>query len=349
MSWKTRKATRNTIRYKRNQGFFQHKDYYDILEQFQATRQANQDYSINTVNPPSGYNVVFQDDFNQGNLDNTKWGTGYSWGTFHRDPDSHGFYFPENGQGPTKNSIRVNSNNVLELDCVYDRKEYDVNNLTGRDSWRKDKLLECPDEGGYYFENPIFTIDYNGGAVFSKESWHKGWFEIELKAPVNKHLWTGIWMEGTQHWPPEIDLVEHFTEDDDHWIEQIPNIHTGAQNGDSTSPDWGTKKKGWLSPGNEYSFLGGKKDEMKLFAAPYRFIQYVCHWTNEFVRIYYDGVLFREYSTDAMDALYSDNNQSMRIVLNNGVGNYSKGNMFGDDHPYENSTLYINKVRVFQR
>lgn len=50
-------------------------------------------------------------------------------------PDSHGFYFPENGQGPLKNSIRMNSNNVLELDCVYDPKQYDVNNLTGRDAW----------------------------------------------------------------------------------------------------------------------------------------------------------------------------------------------------------------------
>jgi len=29
----------------------------------------------------------------------------------------------------------MNSNNVLELDCVYDSKQYDVNNLTGRDAW----------------------------------------------------------------------------------------------------------------------------------------------------------------------------------------------------------------------
>lgn len=344
MTYSTKLASPNTYRYKKNQGFQNHKNYFDQLKSYQDFREANQDYSINKVQPPAGYQEVFVDDFSGNSLDSSKWGTGVQWGSFHKDPGLHGFYFPENGDGPTTNSIRV-ENGILKLDCKYDPKQFDVNNLTGRDAWRKENLLNYP--SGYYQENPQFTIDYNGGSVFSKETFKKGWFEIELKVPINKYLWTGIWLHGVQFWPPEIDIVEHFSFDDDHEISYDPNIHFGGDN--PNSPQYGTDVRGWYRPDLEYNFHMFKPDRMKLWAGPYRFTQYVCHWTDDFVRIYYDGILYREYNAELLHPLYRDGNIDMRIILNNGVGNdYSKGNPFGDDHPYENSTLYINKVRVLQ-
>lgn len=72
--------------------------------------------------------------------------------------------------------------------------------------------------------------------------------------------------------------------------------------------------------------------------------------TSDFVKIFYDGELYREYDSDDLPPLYNDPDISMRIVLNNGVTNYyDNENDFGDDKPYESSTMYIDNVRVYQK
>ena len=53
MNLETKYASgKNTIRYKKNSGYYLHRDYFDDLRDFQDTRESNGDYSINTVNPP---------------------------------------------------------------------------------------------------------------------------------------------------------------------------------------------------------------------------------------------------------------------------------------------------------
>lgn len=140
MSYNTKYASKNSYRYRKNQGYYNHRAYFDDLNQFQQDREANNNYNINRVTPPEGYLEVFSDQFSGNSLDTTKWDTGIPWGTFHTDPEQQGFYFPPNGTGPNSNTIRVN-NGILELDCTYDPKNYDVNNLSGRDAWRKESLL----------------------------------------------------------------------------------------------------------------------------------------------------------------------------------------------------------------
>lgn len=353
MGHKTRKAgiaySNNAfIRYKKNPGYYNHREYFNNLKNAQNQRELNGDYNIKRVPVPSGYELQFEDDFNGNTLDNQKWGTGFKWGTFYGNPEFHGYYFPIDGLGPSGHStIRV-ENGILKLDCISDTKQFDINNLGPRDVHRQLKLLKDCRWGNHYSNNPLWDIEFNAGAVFSKESWQQGWFEAEIKLPINKHMWCAFWLEGVQFWPPEIDVFEAFTDDDDHYINPVPNIHFGNNN-NANSPDQ-SYRRAWYKPNLEYNFVPSDPDPMKLFAAPYRFVQFAVHWTSDFVKIFYDGELYREYDSDDLPPLYNDPDISMRIVLNNGVTNYyDNENDFGDDKPYESSTMYIDNVRVYQK
>ena len=89
---------------------------------------------------------------------------------------------------------------------------------------------------------------------------------------------------------------------------------------------------------------------MKLFAASYRFVQYAVLWTSDFVKIYFDGILYREYNSSDLPPLYSNPNLTMRMILNNGVmDSYDPENEFGDDKPYETATMYFDNIRVYQK
>jgi hypothetical protein len=88
---------------------------------------------------------------------------------------------------------------------------------------------------------------------------------------------------------------------------------------------------------------------MKLFASPYRFVQFALHWTSDFVRVYYDGILYRDYCSPDLPLLYNNPDVTMRIVLNNGVmDSFSANSECGDDKPFETATMFIDNIRVYQ-
>jgi hypothetical protein len=76
MVYNTRKATKTTIRYRNNQGYQNHRQYFDDLKNFQTYRELNNDLNPNLVQPPPQYNLVFKDEFTGGQLDRNEWGTG---------------------------------------------------------------------------------------------------------------------------------------------------------------------------------------------------------------------------------------------------------------------------------
>lgn len=353
MAYKTRKAgilytNDEFIRYKKNNGYYNHRTFFNDLNKEETDREVQDNYQIKRAPVPTGYKLVFEDNFIGNTLDNAKWGTAFNWGTFYGNPARHGCYFPVDGLGPSGiPTIRV-ENGILKLDCINDPKQFDINNLGPRDAHRKDKLLNNCYWGNEYTNNPYWNIEFNAGAVFTKQSWNQGWFEAEIKMPINKHLWCAFWLEGVEFWPPEIDVFEAYTEDDDHYINPVPNIHFGS-NDNPNSPDQ-SYKRAWYKPNLEYNFTLYDPAPMKLFAASYRFVQYAVLWTSDFVKIYFDGILYREYNSSDLPPLYSNPNLTMRMILNNGVmDSYDPENEFGDDKPYETATMYIDNIRVYQK
>ncbi len=187
---------KNTVRYKKNTGYSNHRELFDDLKDFQQQRDDNNDYSLQVVSPPAGYNLVFEDTFSGNSLDLNKWKMGLPFGSFYTDPDEHGFYFPEDGKlDPNTKVVSVNGGR-LNLDCTWYPKTYNVDHLTGIDQERKQELLSnCnPNIAQVYKKSQYdgFTINYGGGAVHSTDSWHYGsqskatksttllYFEIEI-------------------------------------------------------------------------------------------------------------------------------------------------------------------------
>ena len=64
---------KNTVRYKKNSGYSNHRELFDDLKDFQQQRDDNNDYSLQVVSPPAGYNLVFEDTFSGNSLDLNKW------------------------------------------------------------------------------------------------------------------------------------------------------------------------------------------------------------------------------------------------------------------------------------
>jgi len=132
---------KNTVRYKKNTGYSNHRELFDDLKDFQQQRDDNNDYSLQVVSPPAGYNLVFEDTFSGNSLDLNKWKMGLPFGSFYTDPDEHGFYFPEDGKlDPNTKVVSVNGGR-LNLDCTWYPKTYNVDHLTGIDQERKQELL----------------------------------------------------------------------------------------------------------------------------------------------------------------------------------------------------------------
>jgi len=345
---------KNTVRYKKNSGYSNHRELFDDLKDFQQQRDDNNDYSLQVVSPPAGYNLVFEDTFSGNSLDLNKWKMGLPFGSFYTDPDEHGFYFPEDGKLDPNTKVVSVSGGRLNLDCTWYPKTYNVDHLTGIDQERKQELLSnCnPNIAQVYKKTQYdgFTINYGGGAVHSTDSWHYGWFEAIIKCPANKHMWTHLGLHGVDFAPPEIHIVDHKSLDSATIIQPLPNIFHGAVS--PFSPQWGTEQLGWFAPNLEYTMHLFKPKRMNLFAGPDRLVQYVCHWTPYGIAIYYDSILYRYYTAEVLNSLYNNNLNFTNVYFQiaNGVTDcYSEGNNFGDDHPFQTARLEVDSVRVFQQ
>jgi beta-glucanase (GH16 family) len=136
--------------------------------------------------PPRSPTLLFEDHFNGGSLDATKWTRGYWWdkkGSTNAGNSELEWYQP--------NNIAV-SNSVLTLSAVKrtivgsDGNTYPYTSgivTTGRATWQD----PSPDK---------FAFKY-------------GYAEMRAKVPKGKGLWPAFWLLSCdQGWPPEIDVTE---------------------------------------------------------------------------------------------------------------------------------------------
>jgi hypothetical protein len=49
------------------------------------------------------------------------------------------------------------------------------------------------------------------GLVSCQHPFHFGDYEVVAKLPVGEHLWPAIWLYDLDHWPPEIDIIEAYS------------------------------------------------------------------------------------------------------------------------------------------
>ena len=141
---------------------------------------------IEVHHAPAGYKLVFQDEFNKGNMpDDRKW-------TYATERNAEGWYNNEKqyySKARPENSRIENGHLIIEARAETLNKE------------------EFPDWSGQkYTSTRLVTRD--------KASWKYGFFEIKAQLPCGRGTWPAIWTlpeDPDVKWPNggEIDIMEH--------------------------------------------------------------------------------------------------------------------------------------------
>jgi len=256
------------------------------------------------VGPPAGYVCVFEDQFRQ--LDSDTWRMAQPWGNFHKD--QRWWYWPQRNETPSPVVYPTPDGLALELRNY--PKEFKRSELP---QWR---------QSGLEVEN--WRATWAAGLISSRKSFKWGWIEAEIQLPSERAQWSAFWLAGRDQWPPEIDIFEAYTDRDVDEIQVKPNIHWGPVG----VGDWRQGKKDWGAP------------IIPIYEPNKRFVQYACHWTQDWIRIYYDGILVSECTIP--EAL-ENNNLPQYIILNNGC----KDPVVKGVNPIE-SAMLVRNLKVYQ-
>ncbi len=205
-------------------------------------------------------NLVFYDNFKK--FDNKNWRIGQPWGLFH--PEYPYQYY-------SKDAVSVKDNSLV-LSQFYSPKK-----LTFQDNQQ------------------VFDIPQAVGLVTSYESFGYGFYKFECKLPKGIGLWPAIWLSCDKTWPPEIDILEAYSN----------------ENGDY---------KNHLQSNFHYDFDKNKKQAGARNHTVYSnsdILSLGCHFTKDFIKIYYNGYLVRQITNDEILDFFRD--KKMIIILNNAI------------------------------
>lgn len=172
-------------------------------------------------------------------------------------------------------------------------------------------------------DNP-YTVPGSGyiitdgvGLVTSKRVFSYGVYEWIFSLPKGRQLWPAIWLSNVDTWPPEIDVMEGYSNYNMKYDNRIEtNIHCG--NGQSSKYSLGAKGDGWLC-----------KDTNNITAH--------LHWTRDFIKIYYNGYLVRQI-TDKKHLAWFNGNPGMRVIMNNAI-RYNSEQYQISDYTVEDFTI----------
>ena len=141
----------------------------------------------------------------------------------------------------------------------------------------------------------IYDIPYSVGLVTSKDSFGYGFYQFSVKLPKGIGLWPAVWLSCVDSWPPEIDINESYSDEKGNYKNKLQsNFHFNFGKDKSSS---GAR--------NHLVFNKG------------RMIKMSCWWTEDFIKIYYNGYLVRQITSK--NTLKWFQCKSMIIILNNAI------------------------------
>lgn len=176
-------------------------------------------------------------------------------------------------------------------------------------------LLECKQlmlkthKNPKYFKELDLEVQIGVGLISCTKKFGYGHYEIEAKLPSGPNLWPAFWTWSFNSWPPEIDIIEGYSNSNGsyfNWnIDMIKgnfwkvqtNIHLGETPGN-------------YSIGSKNHWLGWKSPD-KVFN------KYSLTWTETEVSIFFNDNLVRKI-TDK-ETLNQLRGKQMNVIINNMV------------------------------
>jgi beta-glucanase (GH16 family) len=143
------------------------------------------------------------------------------------------------------------------------------------------------------------TIPVAIGLMRSKQAFKYGIFSFSAKLPLGTFLWPALWLTGAKSWPPEIDLLEAYSDD-------TPDYHKNKELQSNVHMSDG--KGGEYPAGARTHRLPNKVGEQTVF--------YTIWWEADFIKLYYNGYLVREIrDKEVLDAMFEE----QQIIIGTGT------------------------------
>ena len=135
-----------------------------------------------------------------------------------------------------------------------------------------------------------------------------GTYEWVAKLPKGKNLWPALWMWSFDSWPPEIDVVEAFSNCNGGYFKFNHKWKLFQWNVQTNFHVEGAK---WNMAQCVPILKGCFKDPAK------NFITYKLVWTPNYIEFYYDGVMIRRSDDkDLMKYLDDNTKKGMNVIMN---------------------------------
>jgi hypothetical protein len=193
-----------------------------------------------------------------------EWRPSELWGEFH--PDHNYCYFD-------KTAIKVNAAGELELLTQYNPKVFDG-----------------------------IVIHVGVGRIVSVMVFEYGYFEVMARLPRGKYRWPAFWLTAVDSWPPEIDIMEGYSDKNNYLVRFPPkqwNVKTNLHYGDMET-------------------AGEKRHTFSFFRNPSNsYNRYACLWMPDRIEFVYNGRTVRSIrDPEILKYFYG---KQMRVVINNNI------------------------------
>lgn len=181
-----------------------------------------------------------------------------------------------------------------DLQQWYDPKAVILNNGLNLIITENTKVVTSYMINGILMDNqPPVTIKHGVGLVTSKEAFGYGIYEWNIKLPIGIGLWPAVWLSCKDSWPPEIDVIEGYSNKKSNYGRNLnTDIHCGKN--PETLNSKGAKRHG-------------------LFVNDKQVLNLKCYWTENYIKIYYNNFLCREI-TDKKDLAWFKNVKMLNIM-----------------------------------
>jgi beta-glucanase (GH16 family) len=246
-----------------------------------------------------GWNLMFEDDFTSPSLDANKWQTlpYYSDGTEVKDAVTGWSAANVVMLAPSELGLK-NDDVPMNYVAGENPTTYSQRPFSGAGIWwaNGDPSVPRPD----------------------REQQH-GYFEIRCKVPSAPDMWTAFWLVSRQAWPPEIDVFEFYSGDNEHY---------------QATHHWGLDDK-------KFGPDAHKKQTatIRVCHADRLFHIYACEWHPGIIRYYLDNRLVR-VSTDGLSEFV----YPMLVVADTSVDSRPGHNPAQSVYP---NTYEIDYIRVY--
>jgi len=186
-------------------------------------------------------------------------------------------------------------------------------------SWYDDTAVEINNNGHLilktqnnpkYFEKLDITSPIGSGLVSCQNRFGYGYFSIEAILPKGPSLWPAFWMWAWESWPPEIDIMEAYSNKRGSYFNWTHDLLFGKF--------WRTETNLHLTDDKGEHQPLGAKTHYWTWKDPSKYImEYSMSWLPNEIEIYYNGKTVRRITDPKI--LKQFENKKMNVIINNFV------------------------------